>query len=331
MAANENSTSGTIKRTCNYCKKPVNTGVCCDTCHTIYHNSCAKKAKLCCETTPATKYQAPDPDLETLSEISYLKEENKLLRQIIMDKDTIISDKDMLIALLNEKFTLFENGSHSRSKQPPINQPESFTSVHSNLLQLNKHTKKEETNIEQASLKVVNKGKKSSKNATKETILIQDIQQRNTTLKNSPDFQQLSEQTLGKCDEIIHLNDDVGGSHHNSFSENHSKFLRKDKKINSSPSLPIKSYGTGQASTLLTVAPKRNWIWIGGLDQRTTLENVKQYVKDIFPGKNIDCFDLKSKFKKKCFKIGCFDLSMDDLLDPKNWPSKLSIRPFRHQ
>lgn len=331
MSTNDNSTHDTTKKTCNYCKKSVNTGLCCDICHCIYHNSCAKKAKLCCESVPTTKYQVSDLDLESLSEISYLKEENKLLRQIIMDKDTIISDKDMLIVLLNEKITLIENNSHSASKQPLTNQPESFTPVHSNLFHLHKHTKNEEDNNEQAPLKVVNKRKKSSEKTNNETILSQEIHQRNTTFNNSSNFQQLKEQTLEKCEKIIHLNDDVGQSHQNSTSKNRSKFLRNDKKTNGSPLLPIKSYGTGQANTLLTVAPKRNWIWIGGLDQRTTLDNVKQYVNDTFPGKNIDCFDLKSKYKKKCFKIGCFDLSTDDLLDPKNWPNNLSIRPFRYQ
>lgn len=50
----------------------------------------------------------------------------------------------------------------------------------------------------------------------------------------------------------------------------------------------------GLPNTLLTVAAERNWIRIGGLHQRITMEQVYQYVKKIFSLR----FDKKSRYKK---------------------------------
>lgn len=53
--------------------------------------------------------QIINTELTEINEESYLKEENKLLKLTIADKDVIISDKIRLINLLEEKITYLEN------------------------------------------------------------------------------------------------------------------------------------------------------------------------------------------------------------------------------
>lgn len=88
--------------------------------------------------------------------------------------------------------------------------------------------------------------------------------------------------------------------------------------------------GSGGTSSLLKPAPRgRNWIWVGGLDRGTTLDNVTEHVKSLFPGNDVLVFDLKSKSRSKSFKVGSSDLSVVDLSDSRLWPDGLLVRPFR--
>lgn len=82
---------------------------------------------------------------------------------------------------------------------------------------------------------------------------------------------------------------------------------------------------------LLVAAPERSWAWVGGLNETITLDNVRQYVKLKFPEKDVSCYDLKSKFRKKCFKVGSSVVQLEDLLDPENWPAKVILRPFQQR
>lgn len=108
------------------------------------------------------------------------------------------------------------------------------------------------------------------------------------------------------------------GTNHNKNPEHHNKRSVLTKK------------GTSQPSSLIQPAPKgRNWIWVGGLNVTTTAENIIAYANEIWPEKDILCFDLKSKRAKKSFKLGSRDLDLAVLLAAEHWPEGTLIRPFR--
>lgn len=108
-----NSVNSDTQRKCKNCKSNVVNGRICLKCLSIYHNSCATKTKSCCdeiiqeEFTYVFKTNNEVNDV-ALTEEDYLKEENKLLKQIIKDKDIIIKDKEDIITLLNEKIISIE-------------------------------------------------------------------------------------------------------------------------------------------------------------------------------------------------------------------------------
>lgn len=106
---------------------------------------------------------------------------------------------------------------------------------------------------------------------------------------------------------------------------------RHDKITEQSKQAEERTYGNGELSDLLTAAPERKWIWIGGLKESITLDNVKEYVKQKFANKEVYCYDLKSKYRKKCYKIGSSEVSYEDLIDPDNWPKSIIIRPFQYR
>lgn len=106
---------------------------------------------------------------------------------------------------------------------------------------------------------------------------------------------------------------------------------KKRKNTTTESKSTEKMYGKGQLNDLIVAAPERNWIWLGGLNESITLENVQQYVKLKFPEKNVSCYDLKSKFRKKCFKVGSSEIPLEDLLDPEIWPAKVILRPFQQR
>lgn len=88
--------------------------------------------------------------------------------------------------------------------------------------------------------------------------------------------------------------------------------------------------GAGKVSDTLKVAPKgRDWVWVGNLARTTTAEQILQHLAESHPKKDFLAFDLKSKSKKKSFKVGSKDLSSEQLQSPDLWPDGLLIRPFR--
>lgn len=87
--------------------------------------------------------------------------------------------------------------------------------------------------------------------------------------------------------------------------------------------------GSGSPNCLLEAAPVNNWIWIGGLKNSTTLDNVKSYVALKFPNKLVHCYDLRCKGSRKAFKIGSADISMEEMCRPENWTPNAIIMPFQ--
>lgn len=104
---------------------------------------------------------------------------------------------------------------------------------------------------------------------------------------------------------------------------------KSDMRNSSVAPVPMQK-GTGKISDLLKPAPKgRSWLWVGNLARDVSAEQIIGHVSQSFPGKDIMAFDLKSKSRKKSFKVGSNDIPLEDLQCPQLWPEGLLIRPFR--
>lgn len=103
------------------------------------------------------RYYASDPVNDNLSEASYLKEENNLLRQMILNNDNIISDKATFIALWSKRITVAENNINMKTKQLSTSQPKHKTHDQDNSIQLSNDTNKDQTKNKQRSAKFVEK------------------------------------------------------------------------------------------------------------------------------------------------------------------------------
>lgn len=115
MANDKDVYSDCLKKICKYCSKNVSTGLFCEKCETVFHFSCAQRVKTCCGTNISANYEK---QIQSKCEVmkpretdanNFTLEENKLLKQIIRDKDIIICDKQHLISLLNEKICELED------------------------------------------------------------------------------------------------------------------------------------------------------------------------------------------------------------------------------
>ncbi|CAG9825793.1 unnamed protein product [Phaedon cochleariae] len=337
MVADENSNSDKLKRICKYCKKNVSKGMNCAKCESSYHNSCAQRVKNCCDQEILENIvEISDDVVLTLDKSDHKQsdtEEIKLLRQLIVSKDVIISDKQCIIDLLHEKISFLEqklSSNHHLKTQYPTTSNNQGRQVSQQV----HTTKKDPPEKHQISNNPhFNYNKKSpNKLSTQDTKNesskgVSNIQGEPVIGNKQASLEIMKVQTERICDEYINLADDNMKSPEQPWQ---TVTYKKDAKHTIIPS-SSRTYGRGQPSKLMVVAPTRNWIWIGGLNECTTVDNVKEYTKEKFVDKDVCCFDLKSKFRKKCFKIGSTDLSMDELLDPDNWPDKLFIRPFHHQ
>lgn len=124
-----------VKRNCKYCDKNVTKkAVQCAKCDLIFHPSCANRVKLCCDTEltlkPSSCEVSEDDGIhKETAEERFLREENKLLKQQIKDKNTIISDKEYIIKILHEKIAAIEQTAknNNKVKQNSINSKEDTT------------------------------------------------------------------------------------------------------------------------------------------------------------------------------------------------------------
>lgn len=143
MAANEQvGVVPLLKKQCNYCKNSTKSGVSCSVCGLNYHPSCAQRVKMCCGIELQTKLEetiVPTVSSMPNAEVIFLKEENKLLKQMIGDKEVIIQDKSAIISLLEQKISMLEDkikgtnfsldknqGNTSKEKIPGISQKQTY-------------------------------------------------------------------------------------------------------------------------------------------------------------------------------------------------------------
>ena len=84
--------------------------------------------------------------------------------------------------------------------------------------------------------------------------------------------------------------------------------------------------GTGRNSNI-TAVTKRPWsLFISRASPNTTTDDIAYHVRSILPRANIECTTLKTRYPSyKSYKIGVVCESIDELLDPNNWPVVIYI------
>lgn len=298
---------------CNKCKKCSKKYACCDQCKQLLCKNCAnlqesewrcvilikRRMKFFCElcepnpndSDPIDRIADEDPEEEADSDNTkkILIKENELLETIIKDKNIIINDKQKIIEVLEDKIKYLDENKEIIGQTNQQNIRKAVPST-------------SKVNIDQE-IKTPTKMVISGKDVP---TYSKTLQKDKTKLEKDEDFNKVSYKK----------------------SPNTGKPKQDELKIYRNP--PVERiYGNGELSDLLIAAPERKWVWIGGLKETITLENVKQYIRDKFPNKEIDCYDLKSRYRKKCFKVGSMDVPLEDLMDPDNWPKSIIIRPFQ--
>lgn len=94
---------------CKFCSKKVINKVVCSRCGEIFHPACLKQASELKRTDCKHEPNKTSSEEKTANgEDKYFSIENKLLKEIIQDKNTIINDKEQLISLLQQKITYLE-------------------------------------------------------------------------------------------------------------------------------------------------------------------------------------------------------------------------------
>lgn len=302
---------------CNNCNKSALKFACCDKCKKLLCKNCAelqetewrcvilakRKMKYFCDDCDDNldmnesniTEQSIKEDQELVEDgnciCKHLQKENKLLHNTINDKNVIINDKEKIIVVLEEKISDLKVKQNAGVRKPELSD---IT------------TEKEDATKD-------NRSKKSLNNEC------------------SPD--DLTMKPVGNYAEALQKNKqnssrDASGELTVDENESDAKtYKKKPKKTTNKVSQKI--YGQGQLNDLLVAAPVRNWIWLGGLSESITFENVQEYIKLKFPGRDVSCYDLKSKYRKKCFKVGSSEMQLEDLLDPEVWPAKVILRPFQ--
>ncbi|CAG9818936.1 unnamed protein product [Phaedon cochleariae] len=294
MAASGCGESNKLKKLCKYCKNNVLTGPSCVKCNVPFHNSCAKRVKVCCD-MPLIENTQPEHSDASLTEEAYLREENKLLKQIVTDKDTIINDKDSIISLLHDKITLLEEKlcrnnnkndvfSLSSKQNPSVNEAKNA---------LSKTCSVEST-----------KDNLANERVNKNTNLLKDIPSEINRRDRSMELQvdsciksgEISKeimkiQTLQKCEELINLVDSrpgtarLDGEQPHFSGENDAAVPSKEEKWNLvQKKNKHKKRAVGQADAenqnqkFKGQCPKV-WMFLNRVNQDVNSEDIEEYLK----------------------------------------------------
>lgn len=342
------------KKVCNYCKSNVLNGTECVKCNKLFHPSCAKRVKVCCEVKLGENMRSENNDT-FLTEEAYLKEENSLLKQIVEDKDIIISDKENIILLLNEKIITLEE-KLSKKHEETFNQ---INNEHQILLSTKKPNKAETTttakndsgvNI-QASKKIPNKSSGSKKypeltgkqskdmNHTTDTSALQG----GSNIKiDEVSKKILTIQTRKKCEEIINLvNNDEGDLNSLNLPSTESedeKINTRNDKFNNWKMVSNKKHrdrrviiGNGLHSQNLSNirgVEKYVFLHVYRLEPKTKGEDLCKFLKPHFP--EVMCEELNSKHPElySSFKVKISEFNFESAMDPSKWPKNACVRRF---
>lgn len=72
------------------------------------------------------------------------------------------------------------------------------------------------------------------------------------------------------------------------------------------------------------------WIQVKGLAKRTTVEEVMEHLKVIWPGKKFLVVEIHVKRYFSSFKIGCKELCYEELLNLTKWPEGAMVEKFKN-
>ena len=316
MAENESDFSEKAKKVCKYCKKNVANGLVCKRCGAPYHNSCGSRIKTCCEQL-LQEVPIVDSPNQIITEEVYLREENLLLRGIIKDKDTIITDKESIISLLNNKILYLQE-------------------------QLKTITEEKTVNINK------NKQQSKSKNITDKIDLVEPVttkQKLNViTSKTQTNAEMIQSRQENIMKELINLNDANYDCPSKSVAsspqqkEEPFKTVIPKKKRYREP----KICGEGQISKDDEIngfvgrepPQKKIWLFVTKVKDHVTKETVQKYIQNKIKSENmsniyvgeIDTF--RKVQDNKCFKVGLSYEHLEIAYTSAFWPKGVEVYRF---
>lgn len=300
---------------CPYCKNRVSKQKAeCKQCEKIWHISCAKrKCKLsdlevenfvCCE-------------INVCSEEDYLREENRLLRGIILDKDTIVKDKEVIIQHLMEKIDWLNN---------KLNHLESSVSISS---------VSREDNVKKSSPVICSGVEKNFSNSIKgkDTAVFckpPELKNANAELAKKQDYKLITLESVQKG--IQEAQNKSAGKHvdgslpkgENVSCESEWEVVKRKKTYKRQSRI----VGTGNGKTF-EVAPKYKHIFATGFAVGTTETSIVDYLKQLRDG-NYLCEKLQTRNDQTVtsFKISVPFYMKEEVLNPDLWPCGIIVDNF---
>lgn len=303
-----------INGICKHCQKKVVNKVECTKCEKVFHPSCLKQAneskKGNCKHVAGHQDNENQSDLVFTEEI-FLKEENKLLRSIIQDKDTIINDKEIVISLMNDKIALLEQKlaeyNHNNNLSIPLKKTKE-TGQNQNLLKKDtlKQTKKKENSINESL--IINLGVENSK------------VQGDSILKVGPEITQ--PQSEQKTNENLMLAE-------TDYDENQQDFqvvTRRKRRHNMGNGEGNKDFhGKNENNN------KKIWMFVSRVPDSVTEENIEKYIKEHTKSDNVCIKKLKTQNVRKdnqSFMIGVEPHLKELVYEPNFWPKRILYNRF---
>nr|XP_023019147.1 uncharacterized protein LOC111507981 [Leptinotarsa decemlineata] len=288
-------------------------GVNCATCDAAYHNSCAQR-KTCCDPLVIIKEKNQMDSVQCATEESYLKEIIQLLSRTIKDKDTIIAEKEIVIALLKDKISHMED-ILSKSN---VNHNQTTRTKHSN-----ERSAKKDKECENET---------SKNNATKSSKAMDDK-------KAGSHYQKLQSKQTALMSQLIYINKNdtetpTGGTNVlQTNNEHESKTVRHMKKRRlqiGQAQISEEDENNGFAGRELQ--EKKIWLFISRVKDHVTEEMIVSYLKNKTNGDSqIYIKEIKAHRKAKdnrCFKIGLNFNMKEDAYNNNFWPRGVAVCRF---
>lgn len=310
---------------CKKCKNNVSNGLKCITCGVLFHPSCAKlinKIKIinssqvnCCATNSefeGSDKLSPGVDLahDQTAEIAYLKSiidmKNDLIREL-REKNEILTNHIKLINIVEKTSTFLDNIAKVEAYQ----------------------TKKAGVAKEISDKTGISQKRECSLFNGKGTRTYEKNDNKNessTETKLNPSVWENEQRSV--MNEIININDDLKtDDDRESSSFKLVERRRKMKREQTKARYTIVGANTKQSS--LHAPAKKAWIYVGGCEENTTCDTVKNYIKEGCPdATDVECKQLTTLGRLKAFQVA-FDFSFHDkIVDSAFWPSNIKVRRF---
>lgn len=304
-----------MSQICKTCNKKVVGSEECNKCGAKYHPSCALRIKQCC----GLEIKENKTNLKMTEEI-FLHEENKLLRQIIEDKDVIINDKEVIITLMKGQIALLEE------KLAYVKTTE--VSNHDNI------NKDNRIKMLEAKSTIVSPDTRSA-NPNIDNSLVQGDSTQTTDASGSVSSISLQQKQLEIMTDIIDLNKNSDINETKNYTEDTKteKFVQHKYKRN-------KKYNIGDAEVdkenelecfVGRAREKRIWLFLSNVKDHVTEEMVVKYLEsktreDSIFVKEIHTF--RKRKDNKCFKVGISYDRKDEAYTSSFWPKGVTVCRF---